>query len=181
MRKPVFSVMLVLLLLAGLVVATGAAGDDLEEVRINPWRDGLIYTIQPGQVGVIRWGWAACNPGLVGVFIAASNFDETLVDAETLDEVLHLAPGDVDDLWGEIEIFEDPPPFAEDCMGQGRPASAIWQFVLDSLEPGEYELRSRIWLDHTLVDGADNDGDGKIDKYTPDTFYKESVNTIIVE
>ena len=174
MKKSVFSVMLILLLLAGLVVATGAAGDEPEEVRIYPWLAGLTYDILPGQVGVIRYGWAACNPGLVGVFIGASNFEETL------EGELILMPEDVDGLWGEIQIFEELPPFAEDCMGKGRPASAHWQHFLTALDPGVYELRSRMWMDHTLVDGADNDGDGKIDVFRPEDLYYDTVNTIIV-
>jgi hypothetical protein len=174
MRKPVFSVMLVLLLLAGLVVATGAAGDGPEEVEILPWLDGETYTIEPGQVGVIRYGWAACSPGLVRVFITASNFEQTL------DDTLLLTPEDVDELWGAIEIYDTPPAFAEDCMGKGRPAVARWRYVLDALEPGEYKLRSRAWIDHALVDGADLEGEGKITVITPEMFYEDNVNTIIV-
>ena len=174
MRKPVFSVILVLLLLAGLVVATGAAGDEPEEVPIYTWTHGATYTIGPGQVGVLWFGWAACNPGLVGVFINASNF-EVSIDGEVI-----LTPEDVDELWPEPYIYETPPDWAENCMGKGRPAMAGWEYALDALGPGEYQLRTRMWLDHTLVDGADSDGDGKIDKYTPDD-YMDSWNTIIVE
>ena len=170
MRRRFFSVMLVLLLLAGLVVATGAAGDEPAEVRIYPWLNGVTYDIPPGQVGVIRYGWKACNQGLVRAFIGASNFEETL-DGELL-----LTPEDIDGLWGAIS----PAGPMEACMGVGRPASAYWQYFLDALGPGEYELRSRMWIDHSLVDGADNDGDGKIDIFTPDLFYRDTVNTIIV-
>jgi hypothetical protein len=166
--------MLVLLLLAGLVVATGVAGDEPQEVRIYPHRDGETYTIQPGQVGVIRYGWAACSPGLVRVFVGASNF-ELALDGQPF-----LGPEDGDELWGAIEIYDTPPDFAEDCLGRGRPAFAFWQYVLDALGPGEYELHSRIWIDHPLVDGADLDGDGKITVITPEMFYEDNVNTIIV-
>ncbi|NIV35474.1 MAG: hypothetical protein GWN58_40295 [Anaerolineae bacterium] len=172
MKNTAFSVVLVLLLLAGLVIATGAAG--AEEVPITLFWDGET-TISEGQVAVLRAGWGACNPGLVGVFIAASNFEVTL-DGQPL-----LSPEDVDALWGEAEIFEEPPPFAEDCMGKGRPASAEWRFVLDGLDPGVHEVTCQIWIDHTLVDGADNDGDGKIDKMTPENYYFDTLNTIIVE
>lgn len=174
MRKPVFSVMLILLLLAGLVIATGAAGDEPEEVRIYPHQDGVTYTIHPNQVGVIRYGWGACSPGLVRVYISASSFELTL------DGQPFLGPEDVDKLWGAIEIYDTPPQFAESCMGKGRPAFAFWQYVLDALEPGVYELGSRLWIDHPLVDGSDLDGDGKIDVITPDAFYEETVNTIII-
>ena len=174
MRKPVFPVMLVLLLLAGLVLATGAAGDEPDEVGIDVWRDGSSYTIGPGQVGVVRYGWAACSPGLVRVFIQASNF-ELALDGQTF-----LGPEDVDELWGAIEIYDTPPDWAEACLGKGRPAVARWRYVLDELGPGEYELHSTIWIDRSLVDGADYDGDGKIDKFTPEMFYDENVITITV-
>jgi hypothetical protein len=110
----------------------------------------------------------------VRVFIRASNFEQTL------DDTLLLTPEDVDELWGAIEIYDTPPDFAEDCMGKGRPAVARWRYVLDALEPGEYKLRSRAWIDHALVDGADLEGEGKITVITPEMFYEDNVNTIIV-
>lgn len=176
MKKTVFSLLLVLLLLAGLAVATGAAGDEPQEVPINVWSSGE-HEIHPGQVGVIRYGWAACSSGLVRVFIAATNWEVTLVDAAGA-EVLHLTPEDIGELWGEINIYEDPPPFAETCMGKGRPAWAEWRYTLTELEPGSYTLHTQWWLDHPLVDGADNDGDGKIDIFTPDIFDYSSLNII---
>ena len=172
MKKTVFSVMLILLLLAGLVVATGAAGS--EEEPIDSWWDG-VTTIGSDQVAVLRAGWGACNPGLVGALMAASNFEVTL-DGEPI-----LTPEDVDDLWGEVQIYETPPEFAETCMGKGRPAWAEWRYVLEELPIGTHTVNCQFWIDHTVVDGADRDGDGKLDKWTPDTFDGDTVNTITVE
>jgi hypothetical protein len=174
MRKSVFSLTLVLLLLAGLVVATGTAGAQPTEVRIYPYEDGWTYDIYPGQVGVVWAGWAACSPGLVRTWIGASNHELTL------DEVTILTPEDGDELWSAIEIFESPPPFAPYCVGTGRPAMANWQYVLDGLAPGVYSLGSRIWIDHPLIDGADFDGDRRPDLLTPEEWYWATVNTVII-
>ena len=171
------SAMLILLLLAGLVVATGAAGDEPEEVRIYPSMDGFTYDILPGQVGVLRVGWAACSQGLVGVWIAASNYEVTLFDAETQDEIEHLTPEDVDVLWGPIELMSEP---MEACVGQSRNAYSLWHYPLDELGPGEYTLASSMWIDHTLIDGGDYDEDGRPDLFRPEEYYFDTVNTIIV-
>lgn len=172
MRKPVFSVMLILLLLAGLVVATGAAGS--EEVDVTVWFEGETI-VEEGQVAVLRAGWAACSPGLVRAFISAINFEVTLNDAPL------LSPEEVDGLWGTIDIYDEPPDFAEDCVGQGRPAHGQWRYVLDDLPSGTYEVHTSWWMDHLVIDGGDYDGDGKPDQFTPENFYGETVNTIIVE
>jgi hypothetical protein len=172
MRKPVFSVMLILLLLAGLVVATGAAGS--EEVNVTLWWDGET-TIGEGQVAVLRAGWGACSPGLVRAFTTAINF-EVMLDGEQL-----LMPEDVDDLWGAIEIYDDPPSPFEACLGKAPRARAQWRYVLDDLPAGTYEVRTWWWMHHTVTDGGDTDGDGKPDLFTPENFYGETVNTIIIE
>lgn len=172
MKKTGFSVMLILLLLAGLVLVTGAAGDESTEVVISVARNGS-YTIQEGDIVVLRAGWGACSPGLVRAYIAASNWEVTL-DSEPL-----LAPHDVDALWGPVEIIENPPPAWEACVGVGRPARAEWRYVLPGLESGTYVLDTRWWTDHPLIDGGDYNGDGRPDLFTPEMH--ESVNTITVE
>lgn len=172
MKKRTFLVMLVLLLLAGLVVASGAAGS--EEVNVSVWNGGEI-TIGEGQVAVIRAGWAACSPGLVRAFISAINF-EVMLDAELL-----LSPKDVDGLWGTIEIYDEPPPGMSACVGKGLPAHSAWHYVLDGLTPGTYEVHTSWWMDHTVIDGGDYDGDGIPDRFGPENFFGESTNIITVE
>lgn len=176
MSEKAVQLILMTLLLAALTLQPAAAQSEVEEVRIYPWMDGVTYVINPGQIGVIRHGWAACNRGLVQVYIKASNFDLTLVDA---DETPHLTltPGQVDELWGPIEPWETCP---YPCRGRQGPARAYWQSVLPDLAPGEYELRSTIWVDHPVTDGGDWDGDGVPDVLRPEDLYFDTVNTIII-
>jgi hypothetical protein len=173
MKKTAFSVMLVLLLLAGLVVATSAAG--LEGVVVNPYFDGLTYYVDAGDVVVIQSRRGACSPGLVRAGIVATNYELTL-DGEII-----LAPEDVDELWDPIAIYDSEPWWAERCVGEARPAYAYWRSFLSELKEGMYVLGCRVWIDHPLTSGTDMDGDGKIDILTPETFLWETTNTIIVE
>ena len=71
---------------------------------------GLVAGHHPGQVAVIRYGWGACNPGLVRVFVNGINFELKL------DDTVILTPEDVDDLWSKATIH-DPQPDWPECVG----------------------------------------------------------------
>ena len=174
MKKTAFSMTLILLLLVGLPLVTGAAGDETEEIIITPWHDGDTYHISPGEMGVIEAGWGACTAGLVRVYINASNY-ELALNEETI-----LTPEQVDMLWGPIGHEEPEPGYEDVCNNKTAGFRASWRFELDQLEPGEHVLHTRIWIDHTLIDGGDYDGDGKPDLITPSGFYYDTSNTIIV-
>ena len=174
MKKMVFSVMVILLLLVGLVPATGAAGYESKEVIVSAWQS-RSYTISEGDTVSLQAAWGACSPGFVKTFIAASNWEVTL-DGEPL-----LTPDDVDGLWSAMVIFESPPWFAEYCLGVGRPAAAQWRYILSGLEPGTHVLHTSMRLNHTLTDGCDSDGDGRPDLFTPEGYTRDSDNTITVE
>jgi hypothetical protein len=175
MRKASFAVLLSLLLLSGLVAATGVAGDGNGEIIITPWKKDQTYHIHPGQIGVIESGWGACTAGLVRVYIKVSNY-ELALNGETI-----LTPEQVDTLWGPIEHHEPDPGYEDVCNNKTAGFRASWRYALDGLQPGEYDLHSRIWIDHTLIDGGDYDGDGKPDLITPDSYYYDTHNTIVVE
>lgn len=143
MKKSLFPVTLILLLLAGLVLAAGVAGQ--EEVVINVGRDGLHYDVYPGQVAVLRAGWGACAPGLVRAFIKGSNW------TVTLDGGVILTPDDVDGLWGPVEVYDDPPAGYDRCIGVARPARAEWRYTLlpgDAPSGGPYVLETQMRLLH---------------------------------
>ena len=72
------------------------------------------------------------------------------------------------------------PPNEDVRLGNTKPMRASWQYPLTELGPGEYELHSRIWTDHPLIDGGDYDGDGKPDLFTPEDLYRDTLNTISV-
>ena len=172
MKKTKFSAVLSLLLLAGLVATMGVAGDEPEEVVITVW-NGAVYEIDKDDTVVIRAGWGACNPGLVHMFVNSVNFEVKL------DDMVILTPGDVDELWGKVTIY-DPQPDWPQCVGNGPRAYAEWRFEQGTLEPGSYELHTRWWLDHAVIDGGDYDGDGGPDKFTPEDWDNDSLITLHV-
>ena len=175
MNKALVAFVLTMLLLSGLVICSVAAGSEPVEVIITPWRDGEVYIIGPGEVGVIRSGWGACTGGLVQAYIKASNYELAL------DDVLLLTPEQVDELWGPPEPFVPDPPYEDVCPGKTRPMRARWRHPLSGLAPGSYQLHSLIWTDHPLIDGGDYDGDGRPDLFQPEDLYYDTLNTIIVE
>jgi hypothetical protein len=155
-------------LMALLLAVLSPASATQEEVLIPILLDGRTYYVdEPGQVGSLHLGWAACNKGLVRAFIEATDL-EVYLDGELL-----LAPDQADDLWGPFA-----PSGGDCCIQRSQPLRSTWRYVLAGLGPGEYELRSKITLTHPVPDGCDNDGDGKLDLYT---FDIETVNTIIVQ
>lgn len=170
MNKKSIPLALTILLLAALTFSTAAAQSEPEEIPITVWSNGS-HTVEPGQVAVVRAGWGACTPGLVRVFIKASNFELEL-DGTPL-----LSPDQVDELWGPVGPC---PTCMAMCLGNTEPKAASWRYVLTDLPPGEYALRSTIWIDHKLTGGSDYDGDGKPDFFYPDEYYFETLNTITV-
>ena len=174
MSKAFVSLAMIMLLVAGLVISTAAAASEPEEVIITPWRDGNVYTIGPGQIGVIRSGWGACTKGLVRAYIKASNYELALNGAPL------LTPEQVDELWGPMEPLDPAPPDENVCPGKTKPMRARWRYPLTDLVPGEYVLHTLIWVDHPLIDGGDYDGDGKPDLFIPHDLYYDTLNTIII-
>lgn len=168
MKKTRFALALILLLVAGLAVPIGVAGDEPDPVFIPVWIHNAEYHVYPEQVAVIGWGWAACNPGLVRMFVKAINFEVTFNDQGI------LTPADVDGLWSEVTLY-DPQPDWPECVAGGPRAVARWRFELPTLEPGRYELRTWWWLDHPIIDGADYDGDGRPDQSTPEDFDNDTL------
>jgi hypothetical protein len=171
MKRAAFSVALVLLLLAGLVVATGVAADEAPVV-VPLWRSAT-HEVGPDQDIVLLYGWSACNRGLVHAFVNASNLEVAL------DGVVILSPQDMEELWSPVMGY-DPPVQWPECLAKGPPSKALIEYVLSGLEPGTYMLYASFWLNHPVVDGGDWDGDGKIDRYTPETYDGGTLNIIIV-
>lgn len=147
-------------------------------VFINPWSDGGYYSISEGQVAFIRSGWIACKRGLVQAFINASHFQVVLEHEGTV--VLALTPEEVESLWGQIEPsqFSDP---GCSCLSGKDPYAAHWQYELpQDLAAGNYDLVTTIEIDHTVVDGADCDGDGKVERYSPEDLNRTTTNIVSV-
>ena len=94
--------------------------------------------------------------------------------------VLALPPEEVESLWGQIEPsqFSDP---GCSCRGGKDPYAAHWQYELpQDLAAGNYDLVTTIQIDHTVVDGADCDGDGKVERYSPEDLNRTTTNIVSV-
>jgi hypothetical protein len=174
-RRKICALLLTLTLTILAVVPATALADG-SEVPIIPWIPDQDWHIYPGDQGVVRSGWGACSPGLVKAWIRASNYVFTL-EVEGEQPFLTLTPEEIDQLWGPIEPFVFSPDV---CVAGRKPSSAVWRYELGTLDAGRYVLRYSHWVDHQLIDGADYDGDGKPDMFTPASLQRVRAHTIIV-
>ncbi len=162
----VLTLTLILVLTVGLLAVMGQPGEG--EVWISPLSPGMEYTIHSGEVGVIRWGWAAATSGLVQAFWRQANQEFVLTREDgwsltisTEEARQHLTP------------IERAPGWDEVCFDHRAMVSRVMYYLWD-LEPGDYTLRSRVWLDHRFTDGCDGvDQDGKPDKFEGVLFNTE--------
>jgi hypothetical protein len=178
MGKKVSMALLLTLTLTALVIQPVTAQGG--EVIIKASRSGHEYTIPDGETGILQAGWGACNQGFVRTWLRWGNYAVTLEDAAG-EPVLTLTPDETKELYGPIEPWEMPPESTCVCV-RGRQLSGVtWEHVLEDLPDGTYTLRTSIWVDSTLTDGADCDGDGQVNVFRPGEFYRETVNTIIFE
>jgi hypothetical protein len=162
----------VLALLLAVLSPVAVAQPQEVPIYIYMASDGLTFTVEPGQVAVPFYGWWACNKGLVQAYINGSySYVEVLLDGNPI-----LTSDQADDLWLPIAPSTS---LICDCIQQSQPHSAYWRYVLAGLEPGEYVLRSIFTPAHPLPDGCECE-DGKPCIYTPDNYYTETLNTIIV-
>jgi hypothetical protein len=170
--------MLTLASVVVLVVGSTAAlaKGEQDEVWIWPLSqfDGTTYTVCPGQVGVIRHGWAAASAGLVRAFWRGLNQEYILTREDGWSRTIYS-----EEARQHLTPIERAPEWDEVCFTHRAMVSRLL-YYLEDLEPGNYTLRSQVWLDHRLTDGCDSlDQDG-----LPDIVEGELFNTtvyIIVE
>jgi hypothetical protein len=177
MVKRLISLVLAILLFSISMSQGAGAQSEPEEVEITVWyTDPDHFDIAPGQVAVIRAGWAACTPGLVRAFIEASDFEAILYD-DAGQQVIGLTSEDIDRLWGPVV---PSPGVQASCQGNQEPDSAERRYVLRDLPPGTYTLHSSLRMKHPLIDGGDYDGDGRPDRFYPQDLDFDNVHTITV-
>ena len=150
-------------------VSTGYFWSPSPSQNIYLWSD--VVTVQAYDELVLRSGWRACTPGLVTAFVKAAHVDLTINGDPLYPE------GDDTLYWDPIEPFE-----FEGCTvaPNGNQASVSrWRYPLGSLLPGTYEVYAHMWLDHPIIDGRDEDGDGQMDVYKGTII--ENTFTIVVK
>jgi hypothetical protein len=174
MFRRIFQLGSIFLLLVSVTIP--AAASELVEVPIPPYTMGEHYTIGPGEVGVIEFGWLACTRGLVNVFVKASYFEFELIQSDE-SPYLVVTQDEIDDLWNPIE----PAGFTHEwCRGGQKTSFSSWQVKLFDLPPGEYELHFMGGIKHSLTDGGDFDGDGTPDVFHPEDYGGNTINYITV-
>jgi hypothetical protein len=161
---------LALLLLTVLLVSPLSVRAEPDEVYINVLHKPRERTVRPDQTVILYGRWGACSPGLVRMFMTASDIELTL------DEAVLLGPEEVRELWGEPG---SPEPWAF-CMGRQDILWAYWYHPLGTLELGTYELVTTVALNHPVHDGADYDLDGSPDQVPAGHWLHKEI-TIIVE
>jgi len=122
---------------------------------------------------VLRHGWGTCTPGFVKAYLSAVHTEVTI------NGVLVSTADGKDQYWDKITRAPDTYWVKSCIVGNQKTSSVVqWNYPLGTLNPGEYEINFYYWLDHPIVDGADYDGDGKMDKF--EGILNDRTFTIIV-
>ena len=90
---------------------------------------------------------------------------------------LFASAREAEQYWGPIE--PGTPPTVTLCPNKPQDTAfySYWVYKLPDLQPGVYELHSILSSDRPIIDGGDNDGDGKLDHWVG--WWQES--RIIIE
>jgi hypothetical protein len=123
---------------------------------------------------VLYHGWGACTRGLVQAYLSAVYTGLSIDDG-----ALYIADGR-DQYWGSITKMPDGYWVSTCIAGNQKTSSAVyWEYPLGNLTPGEeYEVYYYQWLDHRIIDGADYNGDGRLDSW--EGLISQRTFTIIV-
>ena len=168
MKKFLLATLTLVLLMTPLSAVQAQEESDPRYIHLI-FSSDIVY-VNADDYLVLRHGWSANTRGLVVAFLTSIN-----TELDIGSEPTYFADGK-DQYWGEIEYNEG------DGDQHGNKAggwSVNWYYPLGNLEPGEYEVAFRYWMDHPVTDGNDNDGDGHPDK--PGVYNLERTFTIIVE
>jgi hypothetical protein len=121
--------------------------------------------VSAGTPVVLTFGWICDNEEIMKGFIAETVLDITL-DGQPL--------ADTPNYWGDIEEAED---FDSDGDMDYK---SIWSYPLGLLDPGTYVINTQIWLQQTVTDGFDLNGDGLSDEYSG-LLYESSLKLTVEE
>ena len=167
---------LVALITLGLLLAPISAvqAQTNSEVRINlNFADDVVYVNADDYI-VLFHGWGACTPGLIRSYLSAVHTELYI------DDVLVSTADGKDQYWGPITKVQDA-WFTPYCIAGNQNTFSLiyWEYPLGTLTLGEYEVDFYYRLDHRVIDGADSDGDGRLDSWIGP--FRDKIFTIIVE
>ena len=167
---------LVALITLGLLLAPISA------VQAQTYDETLIFLYWPGTYEVavgeevlLYHGWGACTGGLVQLYLENMNSELYFND------VLVSAADGKDQYWWEI--FRVPnASWGENCLtgNQHTFSGVYWVYPFDTSVSGTYEVQYIEWLDRSIIDGIDRDGDGGPDQIEGGLLADNTL-TIIVE
>jgi hypothetical protein len=151
---------LVALITLGLLLAPISAVQAQSTVRISlDIAPDPVYVNADDNI-VLYHGWGACTRGLVQAYLSAVHTEMSFDEGP-----LYIADGR-DQYWGSITKMPDGYWVPSCIAGNQKTSSAVyWEYPLGVLSAGEYEVYYTQYLDHPVIDGADYDGDGSLDRW----------------
>ena len=169
MNKKLF-VISVLLCLALVPISATTFAQSPESVEINPLFLDQV-TVSTDQELILRAGGGACTRGLVEAYITAAHYEWYLDGVP-----IFLGEGTAQ-YFEPIEVIG---PVDWCVAGNGTMWGSFWRYSIGPLAAGTYEISVLQWLDHPVIDGADWDGDGRLDRHG-DTPWEGTVTVSVVE
>jgi hypothetical protein len=171
MKKIIVALTVLGLLLIPVYAVQAQTNDETVYINLNIAPDP-VYVDADNYI-VLRHGWGACTLGLVRTYLSAV-YTELRIDGV----LVSVADGN-DQHWGPITAAPDA-YWVQYCIAGNRNTSSVvyWEYPLEYLVPGQYEVSFYYWLDHPVIDGGDLDGDGRID--IREGLFNQRTFTIIV-
>lgn len=155
-----------LLIIVVLSIAIPAFGASQEPVVIYPWQIPLnqngerVVTVNLGQPVVLGANWGACTRGLVTAFAVTSDISY-VIDGRPV-----LRNPRLDTLYWDFPPEAVTFPGASACVNKTTQVWTLtWSYDLKPLKVGDHPVHFTYKNDYVHIDGFDNDGDGKPDRF----------------
>jgi hypothetical protein len=151
MARPITLLTAVILLMAVIAPMSAHAQPNVLDFNVYIFLDGGTVTIPEGEDVYPFYAWDAGTPGLVKMYIKASNVDLTLYDSDG-NVVWTIDPDTADDYWSELlSIPAEPEIWGIECNKKLFWIS-FWSANMGPLEAGTYTLVTTHSLDHPVND-----------------------------
>jgi hypothetical protein len=163
MIKKALPFLLVIVILSLVMPAFGASQ---EPIVIYPWQIPVnqngerVVTVMRGQPVVLGANWGACTRGLVSAFALTSDISY-IIDGRPVLRYPRLSR-----LYWEFPPEPVTFPGASACVNRTTQVWTLtWAYDLKQLSLGDHPAHFSYKNDYVHIDGFDNDGDGKPDKF----------------
>jgi hypothetical protein len=122
-------------------------------------------TVEAHRPVIGMWGWAVCNPEVMGEGLDAISFQIT-VDGSV------VYTGDFAEQRSAVE---------EGVSGGGIPTwGTYWSYPMGAFPSGSFHWIEVEWRSsHAVTDGCDVDGDGQLDVYGPGAFLTQRLEVTV--